>query len=170
MAPTPCIGLYGFCYLSIIIPFSIVNVYSPNDAVERPQLWHWLTNSLPPSWVVCGDFNMVGLAYDKDGILPFWWTTGERKTWYYMRNKSGPFDPNSHPHHSSGIWHTWSNFRVGSYRIFKRLDHVMISIQSFFSFFSEDWELLVIPLYDVIFSNHYPIILTNLANNSNTSF
>ena len=52
--------------------FGIVNIYAPNDAVERSHLWRWLSNSLPPTtWIFCGYFNMVELAIDKVGLLPF---------------------------------------------------------------------------------------------------
>lgn len=91
--------------------FGIVKLYAPNDAVERSHLWHWLADHLlPGTWVFCGDFNMVELAIDKAGLLPFQWKTREREAWFYMRNKLGLFDPNAHHHHSSGVWHTWSNF------------------------------------------------------------
>lgn len=63
--------------------FGVVNVYASNDAMERSQLWIWMANNLPPAtWVMCGDFNMVELASDKDDILPFCWTAGERESWY----------------------------------------------------------------------------------------
>jgi exonuclease III len=76
--------------------FGVINVYAPNDAVERSQLWYWLADNLPPAtWVMCGDFNMVELATDKEGLLPFRWTAGEREAWYHMRNKLGLFDPNT---------------------------------------------------------------------------
>ena len=52
--------------------FGVVNVYASNDVVERTQLWGWMANNLPPAtWVMCGDFNMVELASDKDDILSF---------------------------------------------------------------------------------------------------
>ena len=120
-------------------------------------MWAWLADNLPPTtWVMCGDFNMVEVASDKEGILPFRWTSGEREAWYYMRNKLGLFDPNANRRQGSGVWHTWSNFRAGLDCILKRLDRAMISVQSFFSF-SEDRDLLVTPLSDVTLSDHYPI-------------
>ena len=79
--------------------FGVINVYASNDVVERSQLWVWLANNLPPSmWVMCGDFNMVEVASDKEGILPFRWRVGEREAWYYMRNKLSLFDPNANCH------------------------------------------------------------------------
>lgn len=60
--------------------FGIVNIYAPNDVVDRSHLWHWLADHLPPAtWVFCGDFNMVELASDKEGLLAFRWATGERE-------------------------------------------------------------------------------------------
>ena len=73
-----------------------------------------------------------------------------------MCNKLGLFDPNNNYHQDGGVWHTWSNFRAGFDRILKRLDRVMITAQSFFSF-SEDQDLPIPPLLDVTLSNHYPI-------------
>ena len=73
-----------------------------------------------------------------------------------MRNKLGLYDPNTNRRQGCGVWHTWSNFRAGPDRIFKRLDRAMISAQSFFSF-SEDRDLPVIPLSDVTLFDHYPI-------------
>ena len=105
---------------------------------------------------MCGDFNMVEVASNKDDIFPFRWTIGEREAWYYMRNKLGLFDPNNNRHQAGGVWHTWSNFRAGSDCILKCLNHVMITAQYFFSF-SKDRDLPVIPLPDVTLSNHYPI-------------
>ena len=59
-------------------------------------MWAWLADNFPPAtWVMCGDFNMVEVASDKEGILPFHWTAGEREAWYYMHNKLGLFDPNT---------------------------------------------------------------------------
>ena len=50
----------------------VVNVYASNDAVERCQMWAWLADNLPPTtWVMCGDFNMVEVAFDQDDIFPF---------------------------------------------------------------------------------------------------
>lgn len=50
----------------------IVNVYSPNDVVDRSHLWCWIAENLPPAtWVMCGDFNMVEVVTNKDKILPF---------------------------------------------------------------------------------------------------
>ena len=66
------------------------------------------------------------------------------------------FYPNTNRRQGCGVWHTWSNFRAGPDRILKRLDHAMISAQSFFSF-SKDRYLPIIPLLDVMLSNHYPI-------------
>lgn len=74
-----------------------------------------------------GDFNMVEMAYDKDGILPFKWAVGEREVWFYMHNKLGFFDPNIGRRHSHSLWHTWCNYRAGSNKIFKCLDHAIIS-------------------------------------------
>lgn len=52
--------------------FGIVNVYASNDAMERSQLWCWMADNLPPTtWVMCGDFNIVELASDKEGVFPF---------------------------------------------------------------------------------------------------
>ena len=60
--------------------FGIINVYASNDTIERAQIWAWLANNLPPAtWVMCGDFNIVEVASDKDGILPLHWTAGERE-------------------------------------------------------------------------------------------
>ncbi len=60
--------------------FGVINVYASNDVVERAQMWGWLADNLPPAtWVLCGDFNMVEVAYDKDGILPLHWIAGERE-------------------------------------------------------------------------------------------
>ena len=54
--------------------FGIVNIYARNDFVEPSQLWHWMVDSLPPiTWVICGDFNMVDMTTDKEGIFPFHW-------------------------------------------------------------------------------------------------
>ena len=50
-----------------------------------------------------GDFNMVELATDKEGILPFRWIAGEQEAWYYMRNKLGFFDPNAHRRQPGGV-------------------------------------------------------------------
>lgn len=58
--------------------FRVINVYSSNDVVEISQMWGWLLNNLlPATWVMFGDFNMVEVASDKDGIFPFHWTVGE---------------------------------------------------------------------------------------------
>ena len=73
-----------------------------------------------------------------------------------MHNKLGLFDPNNNRRQDGGVWHTWSNFRVGSDRILKHLNHAMITAQSFF-YFSKDWDLPIIPLPDVTLSDHYPI-------------
>lgn len=87
-----------------------------------------MEDSLPlGTWVVCEDFNMVEMASEKECNLHFQWIVGEREAWYYMHNKLGLFYLNAHSHHSSGIQHTWSNFRVGTNKIFKRIDHMMIS-------------------------------------------
>ena len=52
--------------------FGVVNVYASNDAMERPQMWALLADNLPSAtWVMCGDFNMVEAAFDKDEIFPF---------------------------------------------------------------------------------------------------
>ena len=52
--------------------FRVINVYASNDAMERSQMWAWLDDNLPPTtWVKRGDFNMVEVASDKDGIFPF---------------------------------------------------------------------------------------------------
>ena len=60
--------------------FGVINVYASNDAMERSQMWTWLVDNLPPTtWVMCGDFNMVEVASNKDYILPFHWTGGERE-------------------------------------------------------------------------------------------
>ena len=99
---------------------------------------------------------MVEVASDKDGILPLYWTAGEREAWYYMCNKFGLFDPNTNRRQGSGVWHTWSNFQAGSDHILKCLDCAMISMQYFFSFF-EDRDFCVIPLSDVMLSDHFPI-------------
>lgn len=49
-------------------PFGIINIYAPNDVVERNYLWHWIDDWLPSAtWVMCGDFNLVEVAFDKDG-------------------------------------------------------------------------------------------------------
>ena len=70
-----------FLFLSINNhSFQVINVYAFNDAMERSEMWSWLTNNLPPTtWVICGDFNMVEVASNKDGILPFHWIAGERE-------------------------------------------------------------------------------------------
>ena len=99
---------------------------------------------------------MVEVASNKESIFPFHWKTREREAWYYMCNKLGLFDPNNNCHQNGGVWHTWSNFRVGSNYILKRLDRAMITAQSFCSF-SEDRDLHVLPLSDVTLSDHYPI-------------
>ena len=83
--------------------FGVINVYASNDAMERAQMWVWLAdNLLPATWVLCGDFNMVEVASEKHGILPFHWTAGKREAWFYMRNKLGLFDPNTNQNHDSG--------------------------------------------------------------------
>ena len=39
-----------------------------------------MADNLPlATWVMCGDFNMVEVASDKDDILPFHWIAGERE-------------------------------------------------------------------------------------------
>ena len=76
--------------------FGVVNAYASNDIVERSQLWDWMAKNLPlATWVMCGDFNMVEVASNKDGILTFHWTTREREAWYYIHNKLGLFYPNT---------------------------------------------------------------------------
>ena len=79
--------------------FGIVNVYAPNDVIECSHLWRWLANHLlPATWILYGDFNMVELAIDKVGLLPFQWIAREREAWFYMRNKLGLFYPNVNHH------------------------------------------------------------------------
>lgn len=86
------------------LSIGIVNVYAPNDVVDRSYLWHWIVDNLPPAtWVMCGDFNMVEVVTDKDEILSFCWTTGEQEAWYYMRNKLGLFNPNTNRRRPSGV-------------------------------------------------------------------
>ena len=52
--------------------FGIVNIYALNDAVERSHMWRWLVDSLlPTTYIFYGDFNMVELAINKVGLLPF---------------------------------------------------------------------------------------------------
>lgn len=45
----------------------IINIYAPNDIVERCQLWETLIQELPTScrWILAGDFNMVETRQDK---------------------------------------------------------------------------------------------------------
>lgn len=75
--------------------FGIANIYASNDVVERSLLWRWIADSLPiATWLVYGDFNMVEMDEDKEGVFPFWWIAGECEAWYYMGNKLGLFDPN----------------------------------------------------------------------------
>ena len=60
--------------------FGVVYGYASNDAMERSQLWAQIDDNLPPTtWVMCGDFNVVEVAFDKDVIFPFHWTTRERE-------------------------------------------------------------------------------------------
>ena len=60
--------------------FGVINVYASIDVVERSQMWAWLADNLPPAtWVMCGDFNMVEVVFDKEGIFPFHWIAGERE-------------------------------------------------------------------------------------------
>ena len=99
---------------------------------------------------------MVEVASDKECILPFHWTVGEREAWYYMHNKLGLFDPNTNRRQGCGVSHTWSNVRAGPDLILKGLDREMISAQSFFSFF-EDRDFPIITLSDVMLSDHSPI-------------
>ena len=52
--------------------FGVINVYASNDVVERSQMWAWLDDNLPPAtWVMCGKFNMVEVASNKDDIFSF---------------------------------------------------------------------------------------------------
>ena len=60
--------------------FGVINVYASNEVVERAQMWAWLAENLPPAtWVMCGDFNIIEVASNKEGILPFRWIVGERE-------------------------------------------------------------------------------------------
>ena len=84
--------------------FGVVNVYASNDVVERAQFQTWLADNLAAAtWVMCGDFNMVEVASDKDNILPFCWIAREREAWYYMYNKLGLFDPNNNRLQDGGV-------------------------------------------------------------------
>ena len=76
---------------------------------------------------MCGDFNIVEVASDKDDIFPFRWTAGEREAWYYMHNKLDLFYPNNNRCQDGGVWHSWSKFRAGTDRILKCLDRAMIT-------------------------------------------
>ena len=67
-------------------------------------MWAWLADYLPPAtWVMCDDFNMVEVAFDKDDIMPFHWISRKREAWYYMHNKLGLFDPNNNCHQHGEI-------------------------------------------------------------------
>jgi hypothetical protein len=60
--------------------FGIVNVYAPYYVVDHSHSWHSMASYLPLAIrVLCGDFNMVELATDKEGLLPFRWIVGERQ-------------------------------------------------------------------------------------------
>ncbi len=58
--------------------FDIVDIYASNDVIEHSHLWRWLADSLPPAtYLFYMDFNMVELAIDKVGLLPFQWLASE---------------------------------------------------------------------------------------------
>lgn len=56
---------------------------------------------------MCGDFNIVKVASDKDGIFPFRWIAGQWEVWFRMCNKLGLFDPNINCRPSQSVWNTW---------------------------------------------------------------
>ena len=67
--------MHRFIWLFLSInnhSFGVISVYASNDPVERSQMGGWLPKKFPlDTWVMCGDFNMVEVAFDKEGILPF---------------------------------------------------------------------------------------------------
>lgn len=52
--------------------FGINTVYAPNVVVEI----YCGLNALA-TWIMCRDFNMVEVASNKEGLLPFYWIDGK---------------------------------------------------------------------------------------------
>lgn len=76
-------------------PFSFINIYISNHALDRCALWWWIAmNVLMATWILYRYFNMVEKASDKKIIFLIRWVSGEREAFYFIKNKLSLYNPN----------------------------------------------------------------------------
>lgn len=119
------------------IPFGLLNIYGPNSAVERTELWEYLSIVIDADrpWLVGGDFNMVLTSADQLGGAPTNLTGTDNCAWEDLASLLNLVD--THLHQATQLKYTWDNNRVdppevsNSQQVLKRLDRFYLSLELF---------------------------------------
>jgi exonuclease III len=102
---------------------AILNVYAPNQAQARCELWAELIDTLPKDcrWVFIGDWNFVEKSRDKSRNNNQTMSHEEKRLFEVLTRTCDVHDPFPQ---SNRIKYSWDNRRVGSSRTMARLDRI----------------------------------------------